>query len=354
MPTCVKNDMHNMRNTLVGLLIMLTLGAIAFYVYQQRGSGTIKPELHNFAVADTARISKIFMADKTGQSVLLERKSTSEWTVDNTHKARKDAIDVLLKTIKRVEMKAPVAKTAHNNIVKLLAGKSTKVEIYEGDKKVKTYYVGDATKDNQGTYMLLDGSSSPFVCHIPGFIGYLSSRYITRSLEWRDSQIFGYSLPEIAEVVVDFHNEPERSFKITHSENRVVQLFRLHPSQELVSNMDTVFVKRYLLNYRNIRFEGIQPYDAARVDSIVNSPPYFTISVTNRNGEQKSVTAYRLPANPGSIDINDNPLIWDTDRMHGMINGNDKEIALIQYFTFDRLTVPIKSLEIDPTLRRDN
>ena len=343
-----------MKKNLIALLILLVLGAIAYYVYQQRGSGTIKPALHDFAIEDTAGITKIFLADKMGQTVFLERKSDREWTVNKNHKARKDAVDVLLKTIKRVEMSAPVAKTAHDNIVRLMAGKSTKVEIYKGDEKVKTYYVGDATKDNQGTYMLIEGSSTPFVCHIPGFIGYLSGRYMTRPLEWRDSEIFAYSLPEIAEIKVEFHQEPERSFKITHSKDRVVQLFKLYPKQELVTNMDTVNVKRYMLEYQNVRFEGIQPYDAARVDSIANSQPYFTVSVTGREGETKTATSYRLPANPDAVDVDGNPLVWDLDRMHGVINGDKSEIMLIQYFTFDRLTVPIKSFEIDPKLRRDN
>ena len=343
-----------MKKNLIGLAILLVLGAIALFVYQQRGTGTIKPELHNFAVKDTATVTRIFLADKSGQTILLERQNEKEGTVNKTHKARKDAIDILLKTIKRVEMKAPVAKTAHDNIVRLLAGKSTKVEIYTGDEKVKTYYVGDATQDNQGTYMLIEGSSTPFVCHIPGFVGYLSSRYMTRILEWRDSEIFSYSLPQIAELKVEFHQEPEKSFRITHSKNRVVQLFKNSQKEELVTNMDTVFVKRYLLNYGNIRFEGIQPYDVARVDSIVNSPPYFTISVTDRNGETTSVTSFRILADPDRLDVDENTLKWDLDRMHGIMNGDDSEVLLIQYFSFDRLTVPIEALEIDPKMRRDN
>lgn len=343
-----------MKKNLIGLVILVILGTLAFVVFKQRGTGTIKPDLHDFAVKDTAEVTKIFMADKTGQTVLLNRVDEKTWTVNDGHKARKDAIDVLLKTISRVEMKSPVANTAHDNIIKLLAGKSTKVEIYKGDDKVKTYYVGDATKDNMGTYMLIEGSRTPFICHIPGFFGYLSSRYMTRSLEWRDSEIFSHRLPQIAEIEVNFHLEPEKSFRITHSENRVVQLYRLYPKEELVSNMDTVFVKRYMLNYRNVRFEGIQPYDAERVDSIVNSPPFFSVSVTDRTGESKTVTAYRIPANPDAFDIDGKPLVWDVDRMHGVLNGNEDEIALIQYFTFDRLTIPIEFLFIDPKLRRDN
>ncbi len=343
-----------MKKNLIGLVVLIILGTLAFVVYQQRGSGTIKPDLHDFAVADTAGVTKIFLADKTGQTVLLERQSESEWQVNKEHRARKDAVDVLLKTINRVEMKALVANTAHDNIVKLLAGKSTKVEIYKGEDKVKTYYVGDATKDNMGTYMLIEGSRTPFICHIPGFFGYLSSRYMTRPLEWRDSEIFSHRLSQIAEINVNFPQEPNRCFKITQSKYRVVQLSRLSPTETLVPNMDTVFVKRYLLNYRNVRFEGIQPYTPERVDSIVSSPAHFKITVTDYSGVKNEVTAYRIPANPGDIDPEGNPLKWDPDRMHGVINGNTEEVALIQYFTFDRLTVPIESLMIDPKLRRDN
>ncbi|MCB9186133.1 MAG: DUF4340 domain-containing protein [Flavobacteriales bacterium] len=343
-----------MNRNLIALLILLILGALAFWVYTERGSGTIKPELHDFAVEDTSAITKIFLADKTGQNVLLERKSPSEWTVNSAHKARKDAIDVLLETIKRVEMKAPVAKTAHDNIVKLLAGKSTKVEIYQGNKKIKTYYVGDATKDNLGTYMLIEGSSTPFICHIPGFYGYLTARYMTRAYEWRDTEIFDHRLSQIAEVRLDFHQEPERSFRIKHSADRRVELFTLYPTEKRVENMDTTAVKRYLLAYQNIRFEGVQPYDAERVDSIVNSPPYFTISLIGTDGEKRSVTSYRLPANPGATDINDQLLEWDPDRMHAVVNGNEDEIMLIQYYSFDRLTIPWKFLVRDPNAEKDN
>lgn len=343
-----------MKKNLIGLVILVILAGLAYLVFQEKGTGTIKPDLHDFAVKDTAEVTKIFLADKGGQTVLLERKENYEWVVNNNYISRKDAIDLLLKTINRVEMKAPVANTAHDNIVKLLAGKSTKVEIYKGDDLVKTYYVGDATKDNMGTYMLIEGSRTPFICHIPGFYGYLSSRYMTRELEWRNSRIFHHRLPQIREIKVEFHTEPERSFKITHNEKREVQLFKLFPSETLVPNMDTVFVKRYMLNYRNVNFEGIQPYDAARVDSIASSPPFFTVTMTDSKGVARSVRAYRIPANPDAIDLEGAPLIWDTDRMHGVINGNEEEIALIQYFTFDRLTVPIETLFIDPKLRRDN
>ena len=103
----------------------------------------------------------------------------------------------------RVEMKAPV-KTAHDNIVKLMAGKSTKVEIYQGRKKVKTYYVSDATKDNVGTYVI-DGSSAPYICHIPGF--WISNQQIHDTMVGMERcRDFQHRLPQIAEIG-SFHQD---------------------------------------------------------------------------------------------------------------------------------------------------
>lgn len=328
-----------MKKNLIGLLILLVLAAAAYYVYQQRGSGTLKPALHGFAVEDTASITKIFLADKYGRSVTLDRVGAAEWKLDGIYKARKDMMDVLLKTIRRVEMKAPVSEAAHNNIVKLLAGKSVRTEIYNGDRLVKVYYVGDATNDNMGTYMLLEGSGSPFICHIPGFIGYLTSRYVTDALTWRDTEVFANRLHQIAELEIDYALFPDKSFRVKRAKGGVFSMETLYPQPKAIAHFDTVEVMKYLLGYDNIRFEKVQGYPQAMVDSIVSSPRYYTIKLTEPDGKVRSITTYRLPFDPADLETQDEILDWDPDQMHAVVNGNKKEVVLAQYFVLDRLTV---------------
>ena len=328
-----------MKKNIIGLVILAILGAVAYYVIQQRGQGTMKPALHNFAVEDTTSVTKIFLADKYGRKVLLERKSAIEWQVNGQFKARKDLVDVLMRTIARVEMKAPVAQSAHNTIVKLMAVKSVKVEIYAGDDRVKTYFVGDATNDNMGTYMLLEGSSEPFICHMPGFVGYLTPRFVADPLVWRDTEVFANRLPQIAELEIDYNEYPEKSFRIKRSKKGVFELMSLLPAPKSVGVFDTVGVMRYLLGYDNIRFETVQAYDTHRVDSIVNSRWYYKIKLTEPNGKVRTVTTYRIPSDPDEVDFNGQPMDWDPDQMHAVINGNTKEIVLAQFHSFDRLTV---------------
>lgn len=328
-----------MKRNLIGLAILLLLAIAAFYVYKQRGAGTLKPALHDFAVQDTAAITRVFLADKYGRKVTLDRVNEAEWTLNGTHKARKDMMDVLLKTIYRVQMKSPVAESAHNNIVKLMAGKSVRTEIYQGDKLVKVYYVGDATNDNMGTYMLLEGSSTPFICHIPGFIGYLTARYVTDELTWRDTEVFANKLHQIAALEVDYHDFPDKSFRVKRAKGGVFSLETIHPQPRQIALFDTVEVMRYLLGYDNIRFEKVQGYPRPMVDSIVNSRWYYTIRLTEPDGRERSITTYRIPFDPADVELHDKELEWDPDQLHAVVHGNRSEVVLAQYFVLDRLTV---------------
>jgi hypothetical protein len=328
-----------MKKNIIGLALLLLLGIIAYIAYQQRGKGTLKPAMHDFAVPDTAAVTKVFLADKYGQNVLLERKGDKVWELNGKHKARKDLIDVLLKTIARVEMKAPVAESAHNTIVKLMAGKSIRVEIYKGNKLVKTYYVGDATSDNMGTYMLLEGSSTPFICHIPGFYGYLTARYVTDATTWRDTEIFANRLTQIQELSIDYFDHPDKSFRIWKSDDGMYSLETLHPTPQPIVPFDTVEVMRYLLAYDNIRFDKVMSYDAGKVDSIINSKPYYRITLKEPTGRVRSITTHRIPFDPESSEIVEDELEWDPDNVHGILHDNRSEVVLAQYFVLDRLTI---------------
>ncbi|MCD4746625.1 MAG: hypothetical protein K8R58_10025, partial [Bacteroidales bacterium] len=165
------------KNKLI-IIITIILAVIAVILIYSHSKGTFKSELKNFAINDTTNITKIYMVDKKNQSVLLERINAGEWKLNNNYKVRKSGINMLLKTMLNIIPKAPVPKSAHNKTVALLASSSIKVEIYQmvyridlfntiklfpREKLTKTYYVGNVTQDNIGTFMLMENSSVPFV-----------------------------------------------------------------------------------------------------------------------------------------------------------------------------------------------
>ena len=160
-----------MKNNIL-IFIAIFLSAVSAYLYFAEERGTIRQELKDFAVDDTASITKIFLADKVKHSVTLTRIKQCHLEVDNKYRASKDLVDVLIKTIKTIEVKSPVARDARDNVIKRLSTGAIKVEIYQGeDTPSKVYYVGGATKSTMGTYMLLENSTEPFIMHIPYFYG---------------------------------------------------------------------------------------------------------------------------------------------------------------------------------------
>ena len=326
------------RNILIVVGLALLAGA-AYYVHRTDSDGTLDSGLVEFAVTDTVAIDRIFLADRRGNTVRLDRQAADRWTLDQKHKARQDAVQLLLETIMKVEVKMPVPKVAHDNIVRLMAGTSTKVEVYQKGTLVRTYYVGDATTDHEGTYMVMEGKDIPFICHIPGFHGWRTPRYFTRVNEWRDSEVFRYPrLSEIAQVNITYHQDPAASFSLSRDDAGRYHL-RLFGATSDLGPLDTSMVRMYLHEYSNIRFERVMETEPATRDSIIRSQPYYTIKIKHRDGTEHSVTTYRIKALPGSLNIYDKPLEWDTDRMHALVGQDTSELVLVQYFVFDRLAL---------------
>ena len=320
---------------IIRMSIVIVLLVFAIYLYYTKTHTTIRKELRNFDIEDTYVVTKIFMVDKSNAQVTLERKD-GYWTVNNKYIARKDAIDMLLKTMHRIDVRYPVSKSAHNTCVKNLAVKSTKVEIYQGRKLVKTYFVGGPTQDQRGTYMLLEKSSKPFIMHIPGFSGYLSTRYFIDEALWRSPAIFRYKFNEISSVTVENPQSPEKSFKVFNYGDNKFGLQSLSPDIHNISDFDTLAVKRYISYFKRINYDAIVTNIAQhKRDSVLSSQQMYIITVEDTEGDKKCVKTF-LRAGDGLLDNDGNPYEYDVDRMYAFIN-NAQDMVIIQYFVFDPL-----------------
>jgi len=260
-------------------------------------------------------------------------------------------------------MKAPIGIKARENILKDLAARGIKVEIYTGDEEAeKTYYVGGPTPDNSGTYMALekDGNfSDPFITCLPGFNGYLTTRYIMLDYKWRTTVIFNSPYSKISSLKMEYFQKPDDSFEITRNENAPADgrqgaiILKSLKYNTALSNFDSMAVKEYLTNYGNVHFEAFEKMKAETRDSILASPKFFRITLTDVNGKTNTVTAYPIKAKPGAVNLKGEPVEFDEDRMYAQIN-DEPDLALIQYYTFDNLLKPVSWFETDPKLKKKN
>jgi len=325
-----------MKNRIL-IAVILLLGVLAGYLYIQEKPATINKELRDFAVEDTASISKIFLVDKAQKSVTLTRVNKGRWKVNQKYYARRDLINVLLKTINLLEVKSPVSKTSRNNVITRLASGATKVEIYQGsDVPSKVYYVGGATQNTMGTYMLIEGSSEPFITHVPSFFGYLSTRYVTLLDLWRDKTFIDLQFKDIQRVQIEFPGDSTYSFSILNKGNWNFELKSLY-NDSVVLDYDTVGLRIYLTGLKNIQFEGFEKgKDQQYIDSVFESRPVHTLTVETIDGQVNYLQAYLKPDEEDRLDINGEPMLYDVDRLYARINGG-KELVTIQYYVFDNI-----------------
>jgi len=325
-----------MKKNRFSLLIFLILAVAAAVLIITNKKSTIKEDLKDFAVQDTASITKIYMTTKEPSSVTLTKEGPGQWTVNGKFAARSDAMNDLMETIHDVSVRAPVGKAAMDNVLKALATSSTKIEIYSKDKLLKTYYVGSYTQDMSGTFMMIENSKTPFVTYIPGFNGYLTTRYFTEENLWRDRTIYNYYPDEIASISVEYPKLKHHSFTIN------AKTFTVTSGDENEKPItDTTKAGLYIGQFKHINFEGFADGVPKPVkDSILSSSPICSITVTDNKGSKDMITAYlKMPNKKDTLfDEHGDPLKYDVDRMFAVIN-NGKDFVVIQHFIFDAIMV---------------
>lgn len=283
------------------LLSFFILGVIAIaYTYFNREDALmrgLKAE-RNFAVKDVSRLRKIFIAQRDGETTLLEKKG-SLWLYNGQHKARPNAIENLLDAIQRVEIDHIPAKAAIKNIVRNLAGEGIKVELYEsGDKPIKTYYIGSGTQDERGVYMIIEGFDQPFVCHIPGWEGNLRYRYNLRGDDWRDKTVFAEDPDNIQKVSIEYPKQKNRSFKLERKGNS----FDIQPFYEITPRFRLPYregsAEAFLIGFESLVAEAFENETPAK-DSVRQIVPFSIITLTNKQG--KTTQAKLFPIFPEAV-----------------------------------------------------
>lgn len=350
-----------MKKNLPVIIVALILLLVAAYFVLRPESGTYSRGLNDFAVSDTSNITRIFLADKRNHSITLTRINEGAWRLNNKYPARKDGVDMMLKTMLNLSVKSPVPQAAHNNIIRLLSTSSVKVEIYQRvyrihlgnlmlfphEKLTKTYYVGSATQDNIGTYMLMKGASEPFVTYLPGFRGFVSSRYTAKEEDWREHVIFSNKLPDIASISIDFGDNPDWSFTLKNPDNRSFALTSAVTGKP-VTDLDTLKVIDFLSSFHNIRFEAfLNDIDKSKRDSIRSTRPFYRIALTDRTGKTQTITTFKRKPSPDQRDIYGGPVSYDHDRMYAVVN-DDKDLVLVQFYVFDRILRPLPAFGKEP------
>lgn len=345
------------------LIIAAVLVVIAgMLIWNNRYLSTVRGDSADFMVWDTSTVTKFYLADRNDHESLLERQPDGTWMLNGTYKAHSKQVQQFLTTLYKVRIKMPVSVASHDNIVKQLAVNSTKVEVYQTvprinlfnriklfyhEARTKVFYVGDATKDSSGTFMLKEGADKAYIVYIPGFRGFITTRFTALPDDWRDHSVFSANMADIQSVCVEFNREPEESFKVENTGRHQYSMTRLADNTPIA--FDTLKVINLLSSFGDLRFEALlnNIIPQKRFDSIVQSPYLHRVTLTTKDGTVTQMTTFEKFVNntaileiEGRVDEFGNPLDpIDHNRIYGLIN-DDRDLTLIQYYVFDKVLNP--------------
>lgn len=345
-----------MKKYRTSIILLAVLAIIAAVMLITNSGGTFRKKSNLFAVSDTSNITKFFLADKNNNTVKVVRSADGSWVLNDKYEVNPTMVDVMLKTFIRIDTKAPVAKSTRNTIIRLMAGKSVKTEIYQKvyrinlfnsiklfphEKLTRTYYVGDATMDNSGTFMLMEGTEEPYIVNIPGFRGFVSTRYSAMEGDWRSHSVFKFRVPEISSVSVKFNEKPEKSFLITNQNNRMFTLTSTIDNRN-IANFDTIKAVEFLSMFRNLNYERVlDEMTKTKRDSILESMPTYEITLVDKLGKTHTLTTWKRKADIGQLDLDGNQAVWDLERMYALVD-NSEFLVSVQYFVFNDIFVPLQ------------
>ena len=69
------------------LIIVIILLIISVLLLIKQTNSTLRKESSDFAIEDTASITKVFMSDKKNNSILLVRQADGKWILNNKYNA---------------------------------------------------------------------------------------------------------------------------------------------------------------------------------------------------------------------------------------------------------------------------
>ena len=313
---------------IVSFALLLCL-ALSVYLHRHSSDSINRIDRKDFSVKDTSWVKEIKISSKQPEIAVLKRINENSWSINENFTASKSSIYYLLKTLQRMEVAYPIPISIRDNVLGNLAVKGLKVEITLKDGQEKTFYVGAENKELTATYMMLENALEPYAVHIPGFNGYLSSRFFTNEYLWRDKTVTNVKPESITSIRILYDEQKikKESFQLRFK-NGNHQLNSINADESLSenSNADSSKINAYRASFQELYAEAFV-MNSLHTDSILKTKPICKIEVYTLESE-KNIKLYTKATNQKAYDV---------ERMYALID--DKDWMIVQRNTFKKILI---------------
>jgi len=336
------------RNIII-IAAVVVIGIVALVVaLNGRKNATFKQDYNIENIED---VSRIYLADKQDNEVLLTRQADSTWLVDGQYEANQPMVDMLLETLHDMCIRQQVNRNAVPNVVKDISARSIKVEVYgqkplftlfgleilKRERLMETYYVGRETQDMMASYMFREGDKVPYVIHIPGFRGFLTPRFVTEPMKWRSHTIVDLDVNAIQKITLEIPAMPEEGYAVLNNGTD----FDFETVNGLMPTFDTARVAQLLSSFTWLNFDEFADIVPNTNDSSLVGAPRTILTILDTAGNQTELRTYIKYHNPDDVMAMPDSAMYETfdmDRLYAIVNQRDT--VLIQYFVFDKILQP--------------
>ena len=304
--------------------LLLGLGLIAYYlVNKDKKAGD--PSLtasRGFTVDNIEEVQKVVIRHIKLQPLIFTRKGKG-WILNSRYDVDPAVFVNIERVITGLRMLYIPSNAATEPILKSIKANGIQMDVYtDDDKPAKIIFVGSDTPKNDGTYMLLGGTSQPYAMHLPGLAGGVRSRFEQPLDNYRDRTLFVEQPGDIEYLKVEYPKDRPSSFIITDPAKNI----RFEPASPRSTSQDKVnlkFVDYYLSQFASLGAESLLSKYPLR-DSVLARQPDCIVTLQRKDGKLKkhsywSYDYFEIKAGnartPGEIRSQNRMFVWvnDTD-----------------------------------------
>ncbi len=304
---------------LIILLLIVALAAFGVWKFTRVDKYSTLGKDNDFAVKDTARISRIFLADRQGKTADLTRKGKS-WYINNHYRVNDAVMGAFMNTIYGLETQFRPPQAAINTMVKNLASQSIKTEIYnDKNELIRAYYVGGVTPDESGTYMIMEGEEQPFIVGVNGKDGGIKVSYFIDEEGWRDKTIFRLGVEQIKSVDIEYPKLKNKSFRLMKTEKGYDVTPFIASVPKINKPVNKSRVEAFLVGFKSQIAEALYNNSSEKA-SVTQNLPFCIMNVEDVNGKKQNVKLY--------------PLIKTNKEGRLILDENGNQIPIEKYYAF--------------------
>lgn len=277
----------------------------------------------DFSSKPVNEITRIEITDSKKQLKL--EKSDDGWLVNNSLQARKGGINFIVRILTEAKIKSPVSPELFKTEICDKQISPVLVKVFEGRKRLKSFFVYKTNSNIYGNIMKIKGNSSPFIVHVPGYELDIGSVFNVRESYWQPYTIFNQLPSEISSVMLENLLDTAFSFFISKEASG----YQLSSIDGNAINADSSLIIRYISYFTFIPFEK-WTFDLPDEDisAVTEQQPVYRITLVLKDGSTIKLSLWQ------KMKIENGVRVIDTDRLLGTTDP-EKGYFIVRYFDID-------------------